>query len=76
MISDWDKPFTLGDAYRKRVAKIEDGDSKSALYDVEGEDMWIPENCIHEDSEVSYDSDDAYGTMVVRLWWAKKQNLA
>lgn len=76
MTSDWDEPFTLGDAHRIRAAKIVDGDSESALYDVEGEEMWIPEKCIHEDSEISCCSDDADGTMVVRLWWAKKQNLA
>ena len=50
MASDWDTPHTLGDAERKRVYE-KDG-KKSVLFDVEGEEMWVPEKCIHDNSDV------------------------
>lgn len=66
MASDWDKPLVIGDADRKKVYK-KDG-KVSVLFDIGGEDLWIPEKCIHEDSDVWCDSEDPSGTLVVRLW--------
>lgn len=71
MASDWDTPHTLGDAERKRVYE-KDG-KKSVLFDVEGEEMWVPEKCIHDNSDVWCDSEDDSGTLVVRLWWAQQK---
>lgn len=74
-MSDWDKPFSMGDAERLRTHRNDEGKMK-VLFDVEGEEMWVPESCIHEDSDVWCDSRDESGTLVVRLWWAKKNGHA
>jgi len=74
-MNDWDKPFTMGDAERKRTHTNDDG-KLSVLFDVEGEELWVPEKCIHDDSDVWGDSKDDSGTLVVRLWWAKKKGHA
>lgn len=72
-MNEWDEPFQLGDAERKKVS---DNDGKvNVLFDVEGEEMWVPEKCIHADSDVWCNSKDDSGTLVVRLWWAKKRGL-
>lgn len=39
-----------------------------------GEELWIPQRCVHEDSEVY--AADHEGDVVVESWWAEKENLA
>jgi hypothetical protein len=70
MATDWDKPFVLGNADRKKV--YDKGGKVNVLFDVEGEEIWVPEKCIHEDSDVWWNSKDPSGALIVRLWWAKK----
>jgi hypothetical protein len=74
MAGDWDKPFTMGDSERKKVFK-RDG-KVNVLFDVEGEELWVPEKCIHPDSDVWCDSKEECGTLVVRLWWAERNGHA
>lgn len=75
MASDWDEPYNMGDAERIRTHKGDSG-KVSVLFNVEGEELWIPESCIHEDSDVWCDSKESAGTLVVRAWWAKKNGYA
>lgn len=40
-----------------------------------GDEVWIPRSCIHDDSEVYDDEDNAEGEVVVLSWWAQKEGL-
>ena len=46
---------------------------KALLVDIDGNEMWIPQSVIHDDSEV-YEEGDT-GLLVVKGWWAQKQGL-
>lgn len=48
---------------------------KAVLFEIEGEETWIPKSVIHEDSEV-WKADQSAGTLVVAGWWAEKNGLA
>jgi len=37
----------------------------------DGEEVWVPNSVIHEDSMVCYQGDE--GTLIVLGWWAEKQ---
>jgi hypothetical protein len=39
-----------------------------------GEEKWIPNSCIHDNSEVFKENQE--GTVVVKTWWAEKEGLA
>jgi len=68
MASEWDAPHSMGDA---TCIKLSDGGA--VLFDVGGEEIWIPGKCIHPDSEVvtSHDPDkNVEGELIVRVWWA------
>lgn len=75
MSNDWDEPYTIGDAERKRVYTNADGKT-SVLFDLGDEEVWVPEKCIHEDSDIWGKSKESSGTLVVRLWWADKNRRA
>lgn len=65
------EPFIMGDAEVLR----ESNNGKNLLFDVEGEEIWVPKKVIHDDSEVwKYPQDE--GTLVVEYWWAEKQGAA
>jgi hypothetical protein len=46
---------------------------KALLCRIEGEEHWVPQSQITEDSEVYEPGDE--GTLVVMTWWAEKNNL-
>lgn len=48
--------------------------SNAILVDVDGEEVWIPQSCVHDDSEVWKRGDE--GTLVVTRWIAEKKGLA
>ena len=48
---------------------------KALLCNIEGEEVWVPKSLIHDDSEV-YSMKANAGTLIVPLWWARKQGLA
>lgn len=64
---DVDKPFILGDAEVLAESKNE----KNLLFNVDGEEMWIPKKVIHDDSTV-WEKGQPAGELVVKLWWAEK----
>jgi len=43
--------------------------------DLDGEEHWVPQSCIDEDSEC-YSMKSGAGDLVVARWWAEKQGLA
>ncbi len=45
------------------------------LLDSDGKTYWVPESCVHDDSEVFRGCDDE-GDLVVKTWWAEKEGLA
>jgi len=46
---------------------------KALLCTIGGEELWVPQSVIHDDSEVYQDGDE--GTLVVAYWWAKSKGL-
>jgi hypothetical protein len=38
--------------------------------------LWVPESCIHDDSEVFVGCDSTKGELVVAAWWAEKEGLS
>ena len=40
-----------------------------------GSTTWIPKSCIHDDSEVYDNADNAVGEVIVKLWWAREERL-
>lgn len=51
----------------------EDGRSKAICISapVFDEDKWVPQSCVHDDSEVEHDGDE--GDLVVKTWFADKE---
>lgn len=47
--------------------------AKAILVEIDGDDHWIPQSVVHDDSDV-YQIDD-YGDLVVHYWFAQKNNL-
>ena len=45
-----------------------------ALEDI-GEEKWIPRSVIHDDSELYDECDHDAGEVVVKAWWAQKEQL-
>lgn len=72
------EPVSLGEV---RVVRRTD---KAVLFDGDELDdaLWVPNSCIHDDSEV-WGNDPAtgetdsplFGELVVKKWWARKENL-
>lgn len=50
------------------------GTDRAVLVEVDGENIWIPQSHIDDDSEVSKDGDE--GTLVISEWIAKRKGLA
>lgn len=72
MAGTWDEPLSLGAAVMLR----ETGDAM--LFEVEeGEEVWIPKSCLHEDSELDDGSQPLdEGELIVREWWAERNGYA
>jgi Ser-tRNA(Ala) deacylase AlaX len=47
--------------------------SKAILVDVDGEEVWIPQSQVHDDSEVWRAGDE--GKLVISEWIAKRKGL-
>lgn len=60
-----DVPVLLGEATPIRET------DKAVLFELDGEEIWIPKSVIHADSEVWSESDEP-GSLVVNRWWAEK----
>lgn len=43
--------------------------------DEHGKDVWIPLSVLHDDSEVFDDDENGDGEVIVKSWWAEKENL-
>ena len=43
------------------------------LVEIDGEEYWIPQSQVHEDSEVYQEGDE--GRLVVSYWFAKREGL-
>jgi len=37
--------------------------------------VWIPFSVLHDDSEVFDDDENGDGEVIVKSWWAEKENL-
>lgn len=48
---------------------------KALLIDIEGEEHWIPQSVVHEDSEVFDDEDNSEGMLVLQEWFAEREGL-
>ena len=49
---------------------------KALLVVIEGDEFWIPQSQIHEDSEVFDDGEHSTGVLVVTEWIAQQKGLA
>jgi hypothetical protein len=47
--------------------------AQALLVSVDGEDYWLPQSAIHEDSEVWKAGDE--GELVISQWWAEKKGM-
>lgn len=55
-------------------ARVVRATEKAILVEVselEGEEFWVPQSVVHDDSEVWKVGDE--GTLVVEYWWARKK---
>lgn len=52
--------------------------AKAILVELErGKAVWIPNSCVHDNSEVYEVGEEGNeGTVVVKTWWAEKEGLA
>jgi len=48
---------------------------KALRIEIEGEEHWIPQSVIHQDSEVFDDEDNSEGMLVLMDWFAERENL-
>jgi hypothetical protein len=55
------------------TAKAIKSTDAAVLCEIDGEEMWIPQSQIHDDSEVWKEGDE--GKLVVSQWIAKKKDL-
>jgi hypothetical protein len=62
------KPAMLGEAEPLHETE------RAVLFSIEGEELWVPKSCIHEDSEC-YSMESGPGLLVVNEWWAEKEGL-
>lgn len=63
-------PFSLGHA------NVVNETEKAVLFHVDDLDrgLWVPKSVIHDNSE-TWDSENDDGELVVRQWWAEKNQL-
>lgn len=66
-----EEPFIMGDA--EPITESRNG--KNILFNVEGEEIWVPKKVIHDDSDVWKLGNDP-GSLVVKYWWAEKHGHA
>ena len=64
--------------YERGWGRIEDvralrATTEALLVDVDGEEIWIPQSQIHEDSEVY--EEDTEGGLIISAWIAEKKGL-
>lgn len=48
--------------------------AKALLCEIEGDEYFVPDSQIDDDSEVFAEGDE--GTLIVSLWWAEQEKLA
>lgn len=63
------EPHTMGEG------KITRETDRAVLAKIGDREIWIPKSCIHADSE-AFDMENAEGTVVVKRWWAEKNDHA
>lgn len=58
-----------------RVAEVQctKQTERAILCVIEGEDVWVPQSLVHDDSEVYRQGD--FGTLIVPKWFARKNGL-
>lgn len=62
-----------GDVVRLAGVKSIRGSDKAILCEIDGEEVWIPQSQIDEDSEVWESGQE--GTLVITAWLAKQKGL-
>ena len=66
-MGDWEDPHLMGEVV------VEYKTDDAVKFNVDGEEIWVPNKCIHDDSEVWESSKRGdIGNLVVRFWWAEK----
>ena len=66
---DGDDPCELG------TAEYMFESQKAVMFNIEGEEMWVPKSVIHNDSEIWDSTSERCGLLVVKTWWARKNEL-
>lgn len=68
--NEGNNPFSLGQA------SVEEETSKAVLFHVEDldQDLWVPKSVLHDNSKVWQLHQDP-GELVVKQWWAEKNQL-
>jgi hypothetical protein len=54
-------------------AKVIRTTEKAILVDLDGEERWVPQSCVHADSEVWKEGQE--GELVLTRWFADKEGL-
>lgn len=64
----------MADLARINDCRVKRATDKAILVEVDGEEAWIPQSQIDDESEVWKDGDE--GTLVIPLWLAEAKGLA
>lgn len=68
-------PLELHEDYVAEKAKVLRESPKALLIRFDGQEMWVPKSCIHDDSEVFDAKDNAEGKLVLKGWFAADKGL-